>query len=253
MELGVCMTLILSAENVTVPAAGLIFTAGTAKPVNLAIANLLNGANTAVSVQIYNHAMAQTHDITIAYGTVRNLSDIDLNRIDIAGAGAAITLYAALSPEVPQLNTTSANVAATNGLPATYNNTFGGGAGIAVSPAPAGYRWRIRGMTLSWTAASTITDYPKIAIYPTDSTVPSAGDIYILYLEGISVTASANYAIYLSEFAQARSGLINTVYQYGVTINSEFFLYPNETISVLITNENNNALLDIEYIQEQLS
>ena len=253
MELGDCMTLILSAENVTVPAAGLIFTAGTAKPVNLAIANLLNGANTAVSVQIYNHAMAQTHDITIAYGTVRNLSNLDLNRIDIAGTGAAITLYAALWPEVPQLNTTSANVAATNGLPATYNNTFSATAGMALSIVPSGYRWRIRGMTLSWTAAATGTDYAQIAIYPTDTTVYSASDVYILYLAGISVTAGDHYAIYLSEFAQARSGLVGVVYQYGVTINSEFFLYPNETISVQIPTENNNALLEIEYIQEQLS
>ena len=136
------------------------------------------------------------------------------------------------------------------GTPTVLTKTFTGDVVTTISP-PSGKKWILRSLTLTWTAAATVTDYPQIQIYPTNSIASKFQDgVLNLYFDGISVTAGDMYALDLSKYVQTRSSqLIVYPYVTELAIPSGFEIYDTETLSLFINNESATVSLYLSYIE----
>ena len=111
-------------------------------------------------------------------------------------------------------------------------------------------------LPLTWTAAATTTDYPRVQIYPVD--IISSGDqtsVLNLYAASLSVTADDNYILDLAGYVQSRTNQQLGPYPYYVTeqtVSSGFELYDTEALVVGIGEETATATLYLSYIEVNL-
>ena len=139
------------------------------------------------------------------------------------------------------------------GVPTVLTKTFQGGVGYTVSP-PSGKKWILRSLTLTWTAASTVTDYPQIQIYPTNTISSDFQDAVLnLYFDSLSVTSGDEYALDLSKYVQSRSSqVIETPYVTEFTVPAGFEIYDTETLSINVATEAATVTLYLSYIEVNL-
>lgn len=134
--------------------------------------------------------------------------------------------------------------------PSTKSFSFTGANGYTISP-PTGYRWKLRSIVLKWTAAATQSDYPQCQIYPS-SLSPFYG--LNVFFASLSVTANDSYIVDAAEYVQNRSNeFIQLAYVTEFTVNHDFYIYPTETLSVLIGEENASVNGTISYAQERIT
>ena len=141
------------------------------------------------------------------------------------------------------------------GAPATMTQSFVADESSSITP-PSGKKWILRSLTLTWTAAATTTDYPRVQIYPVD--IISSGDqtsVLNLYAASLSVTADDNYILDLAGYVQSRTNQQLGPYPYYVTeqtVSSGFELYDTEALVVGIGEETATATLYLSYIEVNL-
>lgn len=137
------------------------------------------------------------------------------------------------------------------GTPVVKSVSFKGDDGTSLTP-PTGKKWILRSITLSWEAAATQSDYPRINIEPTTFT----GNLLFslnLYYSSLSVTSGDDYIIDLAKYVQSRSSsLISVPYVSEETVTGGFELYDTETLNLIIGSETATVSGYISYIEVNL-
>ena len=141
------------------------------------------------------------------------------------------------------------------GSPNLITSTFTADTYYTVSP-PAGKKWILRSIIMSWTAAATQTDYPQIQIYPTEvssnSQTIAEGSLNILYTS-LSVTEGDVYVISAAKYIQSMSNVsLHGIEATQQPVSGGFELYPNETLSLFVELETATATAYISYIEVNL-
>lgn len=141
------------------------------------------------------------------------------------------------------------------GSPNVINTTFTADTYYTVSP-PAGKKWILRSIVLTWTAAATQTDYPQIQIYPNEissnSSNVSEGSLNLLYTS-LSVTEGDIYVVSAAKYIQSMSNVsIHGIEATQQPVSGGFELYPNETLSLFVELETATATAYISYIEVNL-
>ena len=163
-----------------------------------------------------------------------------------------------VSTEIPYINIDYQNgyiYSQETGEPKLISTTFTADTYYTVSP-PAGKKWILRSIIMSWTAAATQTDYPQIQIYPTEvssnSQTIAEGSLNILYTS-LSVTEGDVYVISAAKYIQSMSNVsLHGIEATQQPVQGGFELYPNETLSLFVELETATATAYISYIEVNL-
>ena len=135
------------------------------------------------------------------------------------------------------------------GAPTLKSFTFTGN--YRISP-PAGKKWILRSITVTWVAAVTQTDYPQFQIYPSNFNDISVSALN-LYFGTLDVTAGDTYIVDLAEYVQSRaSSLIGSDYTTEQVVPNKFELYDTEIFGILIGNETATITAYLSYIEVNL-
>ena len=134
--------------------------------------------------------------------------------------------------------------------PTTTTITFTGDGKPFLATPPTGYRWKLRSITYAWTAANTVTVYPQCQLYPTSLSTNGLN----VFFSSLSVTSGDNYIVDAAEYVQARSNtFIGLAYVTEIGVGHDFYVYPNETLKLLIGDEAATVTATISYSEERIS
>ena len=143
-------------------------------------------------------------------------------------------------------------ITSTRKNPISIYGSFTGNTGTSIAP-PINKKWKIRSITLYWTAKATQTDYIEIQIVP--NAVPLAY-VLNLYYGSLSVTDGDSYSVDVAEYVQSRTNQTITGSTFSLTeqtINKELELYNTEALYLTVDNETATVDYYISYIEENIN